>query len=127
MTGKLNARLVGVELYSDDLNRGKRFYGDTLGLQLSEEGPGRYAKFDGGQAFVCLERKGSEPYPSQDKAVLFLEVADLAAAVAAIGKERFIDVHARADDSSRAWGVLHDPEGYNVVILEAPSPPTLAD
>ena len=127
MRPKLNARLVGIELYTDDLNRGRRFYADTLGLDLSEERAGRYAKFDGGPAFVCLERKGSEPYPSADKAVIFLEVPDLSDAVNAIGKERFVDVHPTSEGSARAWAVLHDPEGYNVVLVEAPKQPTLAD
>ena len=32
---KINARLVGVELYFDDLPAAKHFYQDTLGLSLS--------------------------------------------------------------------------------------------
>jgi predicted enzyme related to lactoylglutathione lyase len=75
--GRISARLVGVELYFDDMDQAKTFYGETLGLEVSDEERGHYAKFDGGGSFVCLERKGSESYPSRDKAVLFFEVPDL--------------------------------------------------
>jgi predicted enzyme related to lactoylglutathione lyase len=61
---------VGVELYFDDLERAKKFYIETLGLEISDEQIGHHAKFDSGTGFVCLERKGSEPYPSKDKALL---------------------------------------------------------
>jgi predicted enzyme related to lactoylglutathione lyase len=111
-------RLVGAELYFDDLETAKRFYQRTLGLELGDEDPDRYARFDAGEAFLCLERKGSESYPSHDKAVLFFEVPDLGAAIEAIGRERIIggDHERRAGD--RPWAVLHDPEGHNVVLLE---------
>jgi hypothetical protein len=49
--------------------------------------------------------------PSKDKAVLFFEVEDLGSAVVAVGGENV--VHAEP-----AWAVLHDPEGYNVLLLE---------
>ncbi len=56
-------RLVGVELYFEDLETAKRFYRDTLGLKLLDEKPSHHAKFDGAGEFVCLEWKRSEPYP----------------------------------------------------------------
>jgi catechol-2,3-dioxygenase len=68
----IGARFVGVELYFNDLKKARAFYADKLGLQVSDEDPQRYAKFSGDAGFVCLERKGMESYPSQDKAVLFL-------------------------------------------------------
>ncbi|HLB86768.1 MAG TPA: VOC family protein [Terriglobales bacterium] len=61
---------VGVELYFDDLETAKRFYRDTLQLELSDEQVGHYAKFGADSNFICLERKGSETYPSLDKAFL---------------------------------------------------------
>jgi predicted enzyme related to lactoylglutathione lyase len=70
-------RIVGVELYFNNLARAKKFYRDTLGLTLADETPGHHAQFAAGNAFICLERKGSENYPSADKAVLFFEVPDL--------------------------------------------------
>jgi hypothetical protein len=45
---KLNARLVGIELYFDDSPQGKRFYTETLGLNLLDEDPSRYARFAAG-------------------------------------------------------------------------------
>ena len=108
---EISARLVGVELYFDDLDRAKSFYAGTLGLKVSDEREGRFAQFDGGAGFLCLERKGSESYPSQDKAVLFFQVPDLSAAIGAFGQERIVQ-------SEPGWAVLHDPEGHNIPLLQ---------
>jgi len=112
--GEIAARFLGVELYFDDLDRAKAFYSETLGLKMSDHQPGRFAKFDSAGGFVALERKGSESYPSQDKAVLFFAVADLDKAVGAIGKERIVQSEAR-------WAVLRDPEGHNILLLQRDS------
>jgi catechol 2,3-dioxygenase-like lactoylglutathione lyase family enzyme len=111
---RIRAQFVGVELYFEDLETAKRFYIETLGLEVSDEQGGHHAKFDGGAGFVCLERKGAESYPSKDKAVLFFEVPNLRSAVAAIGQDRLVQ-------SERTWAVLHDPEGHNILLLERPS------
>ena len=66
--------------------------------------------------FLCLERKGVENYPSQDKAVVFVEVADLRSFVASVGSERFVRVEF---GGTPPWAVLHDPESHNVVCIEA--------
>ena len=76
---KPKLRLTGVELYFEDLPRAKKFYRETLGLELADESAGHFAQFAAGNSFVCLESKGSENYPSLDKAVLFFEVPNLAA------------------------------------------------
>lgn len=109
----IQARFVGVELYFENLQRAKDFYEKTLSLTLSDEQMGHHAKFDSGAGFVCLERKGAESYPSDDKAVLFFETADLRSAVEAVGREKFVHTEA-------TWAVLHDPEGHNVLILQSP-------
>ena len=119
MLENLNARLVGVELYFDDLPIGRRFYSETLGLSCLDEDASRYARFAAGPAFVCLERKGVESYPSRDKVVLFFEVPDLSAAVNAIGRERIVETAPRTDAGRPAWAVLHDPEGHNIILVEA--------
>jgi predicted enzyme related to lactoylglutathione lyase len=108
---KISAQLVGVELYFDDLEKAKRFYTEILGLRVAEEEPGHHVKFESGTGFICLECKGSESYPSKDKAVLFFEVPDLAATIRAIGKDRIVQSEAR-------WAVLHDPEGHNILLLQ---------
>jgi predicted enzyme related to lactoylglutathione lyase len=108
---EISAQFLGVEIYFDDLEKAKAFYVQTLGLNISDQQPGRFAKFDGRHGFVCLERKGSESYPSKDKAVLFFEVPDLEEAKAAVGKDRIIQSEAK-------WAVLHDPEGHNILLLE---------
>lgn len=107
----MNLSFVGVELYFDDLDRARSFYAETLGLQIADEEPGHHAKIDSGAAFICLERKGAENYPSSDKAVLFFEVPDVNAAVAAIGPERVVRREGQ-------WAVLHDPEGHNILLLQ---------
>jgi predicted enzyme related to lactoylglutathione lyase len=56
-------RLVGVELYFDDLGTARGFYQRILGLELGDEDPDHYARFDAGEAFLCLERTGSSPTP----------------------------------------------------------------
>jgi predicted enzyme related to lactoylglutathione lyase len=108
---KISAQLVGVELYFDDLEKAKHFYTEALGLQVAEEQHGHHAKFESGAGFICLERKGSESYPSKDKAVLFFEVPDLAMAVRAIGPDRIVQSEAK-------WAVVHDPEGHNILLLQ---------
>ncbi len=112
-------RLIGFELYFENLEAAKRFYRDTLGLELSEEQPGRYVKFHAQAGFLCLERKRSEPYPSPDKAVVFLEVADLRAMLDSMSPDRVLEYHPGGEGRRPPWAVLHDPEGHNVVLLEA--------
>ena len=108
----VQAHLIGVELYFDDLSKATEFYNDTLGLALSEEQVGHHTQFESGGRFICLERKGAESYPSKDKAVLFFAVPNIKSAVATIGLEKFVHVES-------TWAVLHDPEGHNVLLLES--------
>jgi predicted enzyme related to lactoylglutathione lyase len=112
-------RLVGIELYFDDLPSARRFYQDKVGLELLEEDPGHHAKFEGQSAFICLERKGTESYPSKDKAAIFLKVTDLQSTIDAIGKDQFVELGPKNKDGHISWAVLHDPESHNVVILQA--------
>ncbi|HKV94459.1 MAG TPA: VOC family protein [Candidatus Angelobacter sp.] len=107
----ISARFVGVELYFGDLKRARVFYSGTLGLAVAEEDSQRYVKFNSDAGFICLERKGSESYPSQDKAVLFFEVPDLEAAIRQIGEALFVHREPK-------WAVLHDPEGHNILLLQ---------
>lgn len=104
-------RFAGVELYFDDLVKAKHFYAEVLGINIAEEQSGHHVKLDSGNKFVCLEKKGAESYPSQDKAVLFFEVEDLQTAILAIGRDRFV----RIEDT---WAVLHDPEGHNILLVQ---------
>ncbi len=120
MADKLRARIVGIELYFDDLQKAKEFYGGKLGLDVLDEESGHHARFDAGEIFVCLERKGVESYPSRDKAVVFLEVPNLAEAIRRIGEDKVVGKELQGQGERPAWAALHDPEGYNVVLLEAP-------
>jgi catechol 2,3-dioxygenase-like lactoylglutathione lyase family enzyme len=111
-----DTRLAGVELYFDDLPRAKAFYRDVLGLDLVEDAAGHHAKFEVGGPFLCLERRGVEAYPSADKAVVFFEVTDVRQTVQDIGPSHMV----RYDpDAASAWAVLHDPEGHNILLVQA--------
>jgi hypothetical protein len=57
---RIRAQFVGVALYFENLDTAKRFYIETLDLEVSDEQVGHHAKFEGGAGFVCLERKGAE-------------------------------------------------------------------
>jgi predicted enzyme related to lactoylglutathione lyase len=114
-------RLAGVELYFDDVERAKQFYRDVVGLKLLDEQSEHYARFDGGPAFVCVERKNSESYASKDKAVLFFYVSDLQEAVEKIGRKRFAQIQEQPPEGQPRWGVFHDTEGHNVLLIEKAS------
>lgn len=113
--------LAGVELYFDDLASARDFYRDVLGLKIADEHPGHHAQFNTGAAFLCLEAKGAESYPSCDKAVVFFEVADLASTITGIGRDRFCHIELVRRGLRPLWAVLHDPEGHNLLFLEKPS------
>ena len=113
--GQSAGRLAGVELYFSDLAAAREFYTRVLGLRATETEPDHHTKLDGGAAFVCLERKGVEEYPSADKAVVFLEVPDLDGAVRRIGRERFLRIAGRGTER---WAALRDPEGHTVILLQ---------
>ena len=87
-----------------------------LGLAVTESQPGNYAKFDSESGFLCLERKGLETYPSENKAVVFLEVADVQQAIEAVGNGI---LQIALDGPQGPWAVMHDPEGHNVILLQA--------
>jgi predicted enzyme related to lactoylglutathione lyase len=108
---RIRARFVGVELYFENLEKAKKFYIETMGLEVSDEQVGHHARFESGAGFVCLERKGAGSYSSKDKAVLFFGVPDLRLAIAATGQDRLVQ-------SEGTWAVLHDPEGHNILLLQ---------
>jgi predicted enzyme related to lactoylglutathione lyase len=89
-----------------------------LGLAVAESRPGDYSKFASEGGFLCLERKGLDTYPSENKAVVFLEVADVQRAIEAIESHRIVHVGVDGQRGS-PWAVLHDPEGHNVILLQA--------
>jgi catechol 2,3-dioxygenase-like lactoylglutathione lyase family enzyme len=114
-------RMAGVELYFDDLDRAKEFYCETLGLRVTGEAAGHHVQFDARNGFVCLERKGAENYPSQDKAVLFFEVADIARAIESLGRDRIVGSDLSGKTREK-WAAVHDPEGHNILLLESRKP-----
>ncbi|HEV2313906.1 MAG TPA: VOC family protein [Candidatus Acidoferrales bacterium] len=114
-------RLAGVELYFDDLEGATCFYRDGLGLPIRNKQKGHHTQFDAGASFICLEHNGAENYPSADKAVVFLQVPDLAAAISRIGREQIVRYEPSADARGGAWAVCLDPEGHNILLLQTKS------
>jgi catechol 2,3-dioxygenase-like lactoylglutathione lyase family enzyme len=108
-------RFAGFELYFDDLERARRFYTMKLGLRTIEHDPTHHVKLAGGDAFLCLERKGMESYPSAEKAVVFVEVPDLQATVAKFGSSEILGRGLKAE---QPWTAIRDPEGHTVLLLQ---------
>jgi predicted enzyme related to lactoylglutathione lyase len=119
MPKSMRLTIVGMELYFNNLTRAKKFYRDTLGLTIANETPGHHAQFNAGNAFLCLERKGAENYPSADKAVLFFEVPNLSATIKSVGRKRILHHEPKSAQSRQAWAVLHDPEGHNILLIQS--------
>ena len=61
----------------------------------------------------------TESYPLRDKAVLFMEVTDLQATIEALGRNRIIHFEPEGEGQRPPWAVLHDPEGHNILLLQA--------
>src|SRR5712691_13571728 len=110
-----SAKLAGLELYFNDLEAATNFYQDVLGLSLDEEDPHHHAKFDLGSAFLCLEAKGVEDYASMDKVVVFVEVADIRAAMDRIDSRHVVGADL---SSTHPWAAIRDPEGHTVMLLQ---------
>jgi predicted enzyme related to lactoylglutathione lyase len=105
-----------VELYFENLGAAKTFYAEVLGLPVQEYDPDHHAKFAAGDAFVCTENKGVEDYTSADKAVVFLEVANVRQALERIGSAHVM----RAETSgNEPWAAIRDPEGHTVLLVQA--------
>ena len=110
-------RLAGVELYFEHLDQARRFYSETLGFELQEHQPAHHAKFGLTGGFLCLEQKGVEPYPSADKAVVFVEVADLPGQLKKVGSGPVVGLDATG---TPPWAAVRDPEGHTVLLVQAP-------
>jgi hypothetical protein len=108
-------------LYFDHLDEDKRFCGETLGFDIRDEVPGHFTRLVTEPAFICLERKGMQPHPSRDKAWIFLEVPNLVEAVNAVGRQQIVEMKPQGEPARQPGAVLHDPGGYNIVLVEAAS------
>ena len=116
---RIQPQFIGVELYFDNLEMAKRFYVETLGLEVSEETHQvRTSKCQVRRSVQdsCVwsgKLRGTVAIdPSKDKAdISFIEVPDLGSAIAAIGQDRVVQ-------SERTWAVLHDPEDHNILLLQ---------
>lgn len=113
-----------------DMDRAKKFYGDTLGLKLLDEGPGS-ARFE------CGEHSVLDIYPSQfagtaKNTVAGWQVNDLNAAMVELRARgvRFEEYDlpglktdegiAASDGGRSAW--FKDPDGNTFALAEEPPP-----
>jgi hypothetical protein len=116
-------RLAGVELYFPAESEAVLLRRARFAAQRRDARPSRAVRH---QRRLCLPgAKGAEIFPSRDKAVVFLEVPDVVAAVRKIGQAHLVHIEmgAQGDSGSAArasWAVLHDPEGDNILLLERP-------
>jgi len=60
-----------------------------------------------------------EEYLPAIKPCIFLEVADVRSAGERLGKEKVVHFDVGNAHGGSPWAVLHDPEGQNVLLLQA--------
>lgn len=119
-------------LRATDFERAKRFYGETLGLELRDipGRPGEVQVLAGQDTLVCIYARPAMPVP--ENTVLCFEVIDVAAAVAELRVRGVTfeeydmpdmglvthDGVAHMGDETRAW--FKDSEGNAVVVRQRP-------
>ena len=111
----------------DDLDRAREFYGETLGLDLNDEGPGLGLKLGGGGTVFVYPKEDHQPATFT---VLNFPVGDIEAAVAALRErgvefERYAGTPIETDDDGImrgghgpliAW--FKDPAGNVLSVIE---------
>ena len=114
----------------DDLDRAREFYGETLGLELDDEGPGLGLKLAGGGTVFVYPKQDHEP---ASFTILNFPVDDIDAAVAALRErgvefERYEGTPIETDSSGVfrgghgppiAW--FTDPAGNVLSVIQQPS------
>jgi len=110
----------------DDVPRAKKFYAETLGLEVTEEGPGIALHIAGGHNVLAYGKPDHEP---ASFTVLNFEVSDIEAAVDGLTErgvefERYEGTELETDDKGifRGEGPLiawfKDPAGNVLSVIE---------
>jgi len=108
-----------VELYFDDLEAAKRFYQETSASTFFTSSPGiTYSLKPAGHSYAWRRREWKNTLPAI-KPCIFLEVADVRSAGERLGKEKVVHFDVGNAHGGSPWAVLHDPEGQNVLLLQA--------
>ncbi|HXF71589.1 MAG TPA: VOC family protein [Actinomycetota bacterium] len=120
----MGARLHAVILRSRDLERAKRFYGGSLGLELRYEEPGHVAGFDaGGGVMLLLHAAEDDERPPRERgaqvALPVFAVADVDAAVEGLRGAGWVVAEEPTD---RPWGereaCVLDPDGHRIRLVQ---------
>ncbi|HEY8002352.1 MAG: VOC family protein [Vicinamibacteria bacterium] len=110
----------------DDVEAAKRFYGETLGLEVEEQGPGIALHLAGGNDVLAYGKEGHEP---ASFTILNFPVDEIEAAVAALAErgvefERYEGTPLETDEHGifRGGGPLiawfKDPAGNVLSVIE---------
>jgi predicted enzyme related to lactoylglutathione lyase len=114
----------------DDVSKAKRFYGETLGVNVTEANGMLTLHIAGGRNILVYPKANHEP---ASFTILNFPVDDIEAAVDALGRrgvrfERYEGTDVETDDKGifRGGGPLiawfKDPAGNVLSVLEAPGP-----
>ncbi|HWO70769.1 MAG TPA: VOC family protein [Actinomycetota bacterium] len=120
----MGARLHTLILYSTDLERSKRFYGGSLGLELRYEEPGHVAGFGAGERVTLLlhAAEGDERPPREGEAQALFPVFAVEDVDAAVERLRAAGWAVAEEPSDRPWGereaCVLDPDGYRVYLAQ---------
>ena len=107
--------LVGVS----DVERARRFYGETLGLKAAAEWPPSWYEFEAGQTTIAIGKppENAPQPPFMEGGVTFaLAVADAKATMEEL-QRKGVEVKLPADESSVCFmGLIADPDGNQIWI-----------
>jgi catechol 2,3-dioxygenase-like lactoylglutathione lyase family enzyme len=115
MTG--NARLSHLFVLVSDLERSRRFYVDTLGLEVLMDGAG-YVRLGGAGGFHIGMEEGSPEQIGSDGIEIVIHVDDVDRRYEEMSAAGIVFDSAPAD---QPWGARHawlrDPDGYRLSIF----------
>ena len=112
--GKLGLIMIVVK----DMERSVAFYRDVLGLELLFK-QGNWSQFDAGNILIGLHPEGEEVKVSPTSGCTFgIYVDDLVKAASELKRRGgHFGIEPRDEPFGR-WGLLRDPDGYGIQIIE---------
>jgi lactoylglutathione lyase len=120
----MGARLHALILYAKDLERSKRFYGGSLGLELRYEEPGHVAGFAAGERVTLLlhAAEGDERPPREGELQAVRPVFAVEDVDGTVERLRAAGWSVAQEPVDRPWGereaCVLDPDGYRVCLAQ---------